>query len=77
MGGGTPLPLSFGIMELQAKTPKIFDFKGLIVKIFWNKELRLSKSAEMALGQLRGPSWFTDAPQKCPNQIIIVAHDGP
>src|ERR1019366_9178902 len=30
--GGTP-PLAIGIIELQAKTPKIFDFKGLIVKI--------------------------------------------
>ena len=37
---GTPSPhLPIGIIELQIKTLKIFDFKGLIGKIFWNKEL--------------------------------------
>jgi len=35
---GTP-PLPIGIIELQAKTLKIFEFKGLIGKIFWIKEL--------------------------------------
>src|ERR1019366_1595326 len=57
---GTPPPLPLiGIIELQAKTLKIFEFKGPIVKIFRNKDLRLSKSAEMGLGQFRGPSWWT------------------
>jgi hypothetical protein len=32
-------PLPIGIIELQAKTFKIFEFKGLTGKIFWNKEL--------------------------------------
>jgi hypothetical protein len=36
---GVPLPLPIGIIELQKKTLKIFEFKGLIGKIFWNKEL--------------------------------------
>ena len=37
---GTPLPpLLIGIIELQTKTLKIFEFKGLTGKIFWNKGL--------------------------------------
>jgi hypothetical protein len=36
-----PLPPPvFEIINLQAKTSKIFEFKGLIVKIFRNKDLR-------------------------------------
>ena len=34
-----PSPRPFGIIELQAKTTKIFKFKGLIWKIFRNKDL--------------------------------------
>jgi hypothetical protein len=30
-------PLPIGIMELRVKTPKIFEFKGVIWKIFRNK----------------------------------------
>src|SRR5208337_1289412 len=37
--GGTPLPLAIGIIELRAKTGKIFGFRGVIWKIFWNKDL--------------------------------------
>jgi hypothetical protein len=43
MFGGTPLPLFIGIIELQAKTRKIFEFKRHIWKIFRNKDLRLSR----------------------------------
>jgi hypothetical protein len=32
-------PLLIGIIELQTKTLKIFEFKGLTGKIFWNKGL--------------------------------------
>jgi REP element-mobilizing transposase RayT len=30
----------------------------------------------MGLGQLRGPSWLTDPPRNCPNQISIVTRYG-
>jgi len=39
MGTPLPPPLPIGIIELQARTLKIFEFKGLIGKIFWIKEL--------------------------------------
>ena len=57
--GGTPLPLPIGIIELQAKRPKISEFKGLIVKIFRNKDLGCQRALKIGLGQLRGPSWET------------------
>ena len=39
---GYPIPpVPIGIMELQAKTLKIFGFKGVIWKIFRNKDLAL------------------------------------
>src|SRR5260370_30323875 len=37
--GYPPPPWSCGITGLQAKTPKIFELKGLIWKIFRNKDL--------------------------------------
>ena len=64
-----PPPRSFGIIELQAKTRKIFEFKGLIRKIFRNKDLAPKTALKMGLGQLRGPFWETDAPRNCPNQM--------
>ena len=53
------LPRSFGIMELGKKSRKIFEFKGLIRKIFRNKDLGCQRALKMGLGQLRGPSWET------------------
>src|SRR6266849_7564867 len=41
-------------LPLQAKTLKIFEFKGLIVKIFRIKDLAPRRALKMALGQLRG-----------------------
>ena len=57
--GYPPPPLPIGIIELQAKALKIFEFKGLIVKIFRNKDLACQRALKMALGQLRGSSWWT------------------
>jgi len=62
----------FGITELGKKSRKIFEFKRLICKIFWNKDLTLQRALQIGLGQLRGPSWLTDEPRNCPNQISIV-----
>jgi hypothetical protein len=72
-----PPPRSFGILGLGRNSRKIFGFKGLIRKIFRNKELSCQRALKMGLGQLRGPSWLTDTPRNCPNQIsiVIVAHD--
>ena len=39
-GGTPPSPLSIGIIELDGNSRKIFGFKGLIGKIFRNKDLR-------------------------------------
>jgi hypothetical protein len=50
---------SFGIIELRKKTRKIFEFKGLIRKIFRNKDLAPQRALKMGLGQLRGPFWET------------------
>jgi hypothetical protein len=47
---------SFGIIELRKKSRKIFEFKGLIRKIFRNKDLAPQIALKMALGQLRGSS---------------------
>jgi len=59
-GGVPPHPLSIGIIELGGKSRKIFEFKGLIRKIFRNKDLACQRALKMGLGQLRGPSWETE-----------------
>src|SRR5208282_620489 len=56
--GVPPSPLSIGIMGLGRKSRQIFGFKGLIGKVFRNKHLAPQIALKMALGQLRGPSWF-------------------
>src|SRR5208337_983273 len=48
--------------------------QGIIT--FRNKDLSCQRALKMGLGQLRGPSWLTDPPRNCPNQISIVARDG-
>jgi hypothetical protein len=67
--GVPPLPL-IGIIELRAKILKILEFKGPIVKIFRNKDLSCQRALKIGLGQLRGPSLWTDAPRNCPNQNL-------
>src|SRR5260370_21586829 len=59
---GVPLPpLPIGIIELRAKTTKIFGFKGVIWKIFRNKDLTdILRSPHPSLR----PSWETDTPMK-------------
>jgi hypothetical protein len=52
---------SFGIIELGGNSRQIFAFKGLIRKIFRNKDLGCQRALKMGLGQLRGPSWETGA----------------
>jgi hypothetical protein len=61
-----PSPRSFGIIGLGEKSRQIFEFKGLIRKIFRNKELGCQRALKMGLGQLRGPSWETGAPLTAP-----------
>ena len=51
--GYPPIPL-IGIIELQAKTLKILEFKGPIVKIFRNKDLSCQRALKIGLGQFRG-----------------------
>ena len=51
--GVPPLPL-IGIIELQAKTLKILEFKGPVAKIFRNKDLSCQRAMKMVLGQFRG-----------------------
>ena len=77
MGGGTPpSPRSFGIIGLGGKSRQVFGFKGLIGKVSRNKDLACQRALKMGLGQLRGPFWETDKPQRCPNQKPIVASGG-
>jgi hypothetical protein len=71
-----PPPRSIGIIGLGRNSSQIFEFKGLIRKIFRNKDLGCQRALKMGLGQLRGASWLTDTPRNCPNQISIVTHDG-
>ena len=54
-----PPYVAIGITELGRNSRKIFGFKGLIGKIFRNKDLAPQIQLKMALGQLRGPSWET------------------
>jgi hypothetical protein len=66
------LPRSFGIMELGKKSRKIFEFKGLICKIFRNKDLACQRALKMGLGQLRGPSWLAAHLWTAPSGIIVA-----
>jgi len=67
-GGYPPPPLAFGIIGLGGKSRKIFEVKGLIGKIFRNKDLAPQKVLKMDLGQLRGPSGSTGTARNCPIQ---------
>src|SRR5208282_1528587 len=64
-----PPPRSFGIKELGSNSSKIFDFKGLIGKIFRNKDLAIQIALKMTLGQLR-------TTRSCPNSITSMALGG-
>src|SRR5260370_32660451 len=61
-----PPPPSFGIIEFQPKTLQIFEFKGLIWKIFRSKDLAVKFSRRL----LGSRSRFRTVP------ATIVAHDG-
>jgi len=52
-------------MGLGGNYRQIFEFKGVIRKIFRDKGLGCQRALKIGLGQLRGPSWeaaqlFTD-----------------
>jgi len=57
-GGRYPLPPypAIEIIVLRAKTAKIFEFKGLIWKIFRNKDLAVG-----FYGLRKGMAWITSA----------------
>jgi hypothetical protein len=57
--GVPPLPRSFGIIGLGGKSRQVFGFKGVIGKVFRNKDLGCQRALKMGLEQLRGPSWET------------------
>jgi hypothetical protein len=61
-----PLSLRSGIIELGRNSRKIFGFKGLIAKIFRNKELRLPNSAENGFGAASRTVLGTGTPLNCP-----------
>jgi len=71
-----PPPRFIGIIGLGGNSRQVFEFKGLIGKVFRNKDLGCQRALKMGLGQLRGPSWETGAPLNCPNQMAIVALRG-
>jgi len=68
-------PWSIGIIDLEAKISQIDEFKGLIRKILWNKDLGCQRALKMDLGQLPRPSRGTDASRAAPNLMDIVASD--
>ncbi len=68
-----PPPRCFGIIELGRNSRKIFGFKGVIGKIFRNKDLALQIALKMTLGQIRGVSWWADTARSCPNSITSMA----
>ena len=50
--------------------------KDLRIKSLRTNDLTCQRALKMGLGQLRGPSWLTNTPRNCPNQISIVTRDG-
>jgi hypothetical protein len=48
--GYPPPPLAIGIIGLGGNYRQIFEFKGVIGKVFINQGVRLSKSAENRFG---------------------------
>ena len=51
--------------------------KDLLVKSLRTNDLTYQRALKIGLGQLRGPSWWTDTRRNCPKQIsiVMVAHD--
>src|SRR5208282_4071961 len=72
----SPLPRSFGIMGLGEIPARSLGLKDLRVRSSRTNNLGCQRALKMGLGQLRGPSWLTDTPRNCPNQISIVTHHG-
>jgi hypothetical protein len=67
---------SFRIIELRKKSRKIFEFKGLICKIFRNKDLGCQRALKMGFcGSFEGRLGRRHT-SNCPNQISIIAHGG-
>jgi hypothetical protein len=58
--------LSIRIMMLGENSRKILGFKGLIRKIFRNKDLACQRALKMVLGQLRGASFADGHISKLP-----------
>jgi hypothetical protein len=74
-----PSPLGL----LESKTWEVvpamsLGLKDLLVKSLRTNDLTYQRALKIGLGQLRGPSWWTDTPRNCPKQIsiVMVAHDG-
>ena len=63
-------------MDLGENSRKIFEFKGLIVKIFRNKGLRLSKSAETTLGSFEDRLDGRMGLETAPITVSIIARSG-
>jgi hypothetical protein len=74
--GVPPLPPAIGIISLGGKSRKIFEFKGLIGKIFRNKDLRLSKSSENGFGAASRTVLGNGCASALPHHAIIVAWGG-
>jgi hypothetical protein len=58
-------------MGLERKSRKIFGFKGLIGKIFRNKDLAPRIQRKKVLEQFRWPFWERHT-SGCSNQIVII-----
>ena len=69
----TPSPLPIGIIGLGANYRKIFGLKGLIRKIFRNKDLAPKTALKMSLGQLRGAVLGDRHTFSLPHQALIIA----
>jgi hypothetical protein len=67
------VPRSFEIIGLGENSRKIFDFKGLIRKIFRNKDLACQRALKMALGQLRGAVLGDGHASALPQPVDIIA----
>src|ERR1700692_3014319 len=63
-GGYPPSPLSIGISGLGGNSRQIFEFKGLIAKIFENQRLRGDASVRSGLWRLRSRSRLSNSWRK-------------
>jgi hypothetical protein len=61
-------------MELDKNSSKIFEFKGLIRKIFRNKDLSPKNPAKNGFGAASGYV-LLDGTRNCPNRVTILSQD--